>query len=156
MFNGKLDQIAFFAKTDEDELEIKRRFGLEDADWIEDHVLARGVVLGKQAENQAKLLFNYDLGIELEILRYTAGPAYTDVFIEPGMLCHIGFHYSGEGDVPTFDVPIVQQVETVSHTNEYLRGIGRHYRYTIYDTWIEHGAYMKVIERIEPGSEATA
>jgi hypothetical protein len=156
MFNGKLDQIAFFVNNDEDELAIKRRFGLEHADWTEDHVLAHGMVRGKPAENQAKLLFNYDLGIELEILRYTAGPSYCDWFIESGSMCHIGFHYSGKGEVPSFDAPIIQQVETVSHTNDFLVTSGRRYRYTIYDTFSEHGVYMKVIERIEPGSEPTA
>lgn len=155
MFNGKLDQIAFVVDNDDDELAIKRRFGLEHADWTEDHVLAHGTVRGASAENQAKLLFNYDLGIELEILRYTAGERYTED-LDSGDMCHIGFHYSGVGPVPSFDAPIIQQVETVSHTNEFLVTSGRRYRYTIYDTYSEHGVYMKVIERIEPGMEPTA
>jgi hypothetical protein len=149
MFNGKLDQIAFLAHSDEDELAIKKRFGLEDAEWTEDHVVASGTVRGEQAENEAKLLFNYDLGIELEILRYTAGENYTTLLF-PREICHIGFHHSGEGDVPSFDAEVIQQVETSSHTNVFLLESGRRYRYTIYDTYAEHGVYMKVIERIEP------
>ncbi len=154
-FNGKLDQVAYIAFDDEDEQRIKKLFNLQDAAWVEDHVLAHGLVRGESAENQAKLLFNYDLGIELEILRYTAGANYASDLLG-GDMCHIGFHYSGEGEVPTFDAPIIQQVETVSHTNDYLLSTGRRYRYTIYDTYDEHGVYMKVIERIEAGEDADA
>lgn len=148
---AKLDQIAFIAFDDEDEAAIKARFGLTDAEWTEDHVLAHGTVFGASGENQAKLLFNYDLGIELEILRYTAGPNYAEDFIG-GEMCHIGFHAIAGEPVPSFDAPIIQQVETVSHTNEFLLANGRRYRYTIYDTLAEHGVYMKVIERIEAGA----
>lgn len=155
MLNGKLDQIAFIARSDADELALKRRFGLEDAEWIEDHVVAVGTVRGAEAENTAKLLFNYDLGIELEILRYTEGENYASNLPSRDM-CHIGFHYSGEGEVPSFGPNIIQQVETQSHTNEFLLANGRRYRYTIYDTYADHGVYMKVIERIEPGMEPTA
>jgi hypothetical protein len=45
--------------------------------------------------------------------------------------------------------PIIQQVTTITHTNEYLRQIGRRYRYTIYDTKAFLGVYFKIIERIE-------
>lgn len=150
-----MDQIAFIARNDDDERRLKRRFGLQDAEWIEDHVVAVGTVRGKPAENTAKLLFNYDLGIELEILRYTEGENYADD-LNAMEMCHIGFHYSGVGAVPTFDAPIIQQVETQSHTNEFLLESGRRYRYTIYDTFGKNGVYMKVIERIEPGMEPTA
>jgi hypothetical protein len=150
VFNGKADQLAFIAFNDEDELAIKKQFGLENAEWVEDHVLARGEVRGLPGENKAKLLFNYDLGIELEILRYLEGPNYAE-WLQGGSMCHVGFHYDpakGDGSVPTFDAPIIQRVETVSHTNQYLLDNGRKYRYTIYNTLSTLGVFTKIIERI--------
>lgn len=151
MFNGKIDQIAYIAFSDQDELDIKQALGLEKAEWIEDRVVATGTVRGALGENTAKLLFNYDMGVEVEILRYTKGPNYASQ-LPGGRLCHIGIHAGPAdeiGGVPTFDAPIIQQVETQSHTNPYLLSTGRHYRYTIYDTYRTLGVYTKVIERIE-------
>jgi hypothetical protein len=148
MLNMKIDQIAFIAHSDKDEADIKAKLGLTDAVWVEDTVVATGEVFGVPGTNTAKLLFNYDNGIEVEILRYTDGPNYAEK-IPGGHLCHIGMHYSGEGDVPAFGEKIAQQVVTVSHTNEYVVSRGRHYRYTIFDTVAAHGVYLKVIERIQ-------
>ena len=148
-FNGKIDQLAFIAHNDIDEIMIKRQLGLQEADWVEDICVAQGVVRGTEGANEAKLLFNYDLGIEVEILRYLHGPNYAEN-LRGGSLCHYGIHYSGKGDVPTFDAPIIQQVNTISHTNAFLLERGRRYRYTIYDTLQTFNVYTKVIERIEP------
>lgn len=150
MLNMKIDQIAFAAYSDEDEARIKDVLGLTDAQWVEDLVVAKGTVAGLGGVNTAKLLFNYDYGIELEILRYTEGPNYLDLQqIPAGHVCHVGMHYTGEGDIPDFPADIIQQVETESHTNPFLLAQGRKYRYTIYNTVELFGRNFKVIERIQ-------
>lgn len=148
--NMKIDQIAFAAYNDEDERKIKSLLGLVSADWIEDIVVAKGEVNGIPGENVAKLLFNYDYGIELEILRYTEGRNYLhQQSIPAGTICHIGMHYTGEGEVPTFGPDVIQRVETQSHTNPFLLEEGRKYRYTIYNTRHLFGQNFKVIERLQ-------
>lgn len=161
----KIDQLAFLARNDEDEAAIKKQFRLTDAAWVEDEVLAEGYVRGARmtgeprgtkTQNTAKLLFNYDLGIELEILRYKTGANYADAgAVQACQLCHIGFHVEKGKELPTllkdwaFASPIIQQVETVTHSNSFLISLGRRYRYTIYDTKPLLGVYLKVIERLE-------
>jgi hypothetical protein len=150
MLNMKIDQIAFAAYNDEDERRIKSLLGLSDAEWVEDRVVASGTVNGQAGTNTAKLLFNYDYGIEVEILRYTDGPNYLhEQSIPAGHVCHVGMHYSGEGEIPTFGHDIIQQVETESHTNPFLLAEGRKYRYTIYNTMQQFGRNFKVIERLQ-------
>jgi hypothetical protein len=161
----RIDQLAFLARSDEDEAAIKKQLRLSEANWVEDHVVAEGYVRGARnpgeprgtrSSNTAKLLFNYDLGIELEILRYTEGMNYADVgSVASCALCHVGCHVEKGQELPgvlkdwTFGSPIIQQVETQSHTNEFLVQTGRKYRYTIYDTKGLLGVYFKVIERLE-------
>jgi hypothetical protein len=165
----KIDQIAFCARTDEDERALKARFRLDKADWVEDHVVAEGYVRGGRQPgeprglkncNVAKLLFNYDLGIELEILRYLEGHNYVDqAEIPSGQICHIGAHVEKGVDITdpshglpidfVIPAPIIQQVETVTHTNDFLVKSGRRYRYTIYDTKPLLGVFFKIIERLE-------
>lgn len=164
----KIDQLAFLARSDEDEAAIKKQLRLTNANWVEDRVVAEGYVRGARkvgeprgepSRNTAKLLFNYDMGIEVEILRYTEGHNYADeAGIKNCTLCHIGAHVnkgSSTSDLPSgmidfvFASPIIQQVETRTHTNEFLMTTGRRYRYTIYDTVPLLGVFMKVIERIE-------
>lgn len=165
----KIDQLAFIARNDEDEAMIKKQLRLSNAAWVEDEVVARGYVRADPAslnptpdrnqENTAKLLFNYDMGVEVEILRYTEGRNYADVGgVESGHLCHIGAHVEKGKQLPealanwTLACPIIQQVETLTHTNPFLVETGRKYRYTIYDTKDILGVYFKVIERLEAAS----
>lgn len=150
-FNGKIDQLAYIAYNDADERNIKTALGMLDADWIEDEVVASGTVRGVPGVNKAKLLFNYDMGVEVEILRYIDGPNYASHLVA-GRMCHVGIHAATGQPAPTFDAPIIQQVKTRSHTNEFLLKTGRKYQYTIYDTFQALGVYMKVIERIEAAS----
>lgn len=160
----KIDQLAFAAYSDEDEAAIKKQFRLTDADWVEDQVVASGYVRGArnageprgESINVAKLLFNYDLGVELEILRYTKGHNYVaQAGIKPCHLCHIGAHVEKGKELPisfrewALACPVVQQVETKTHTNAFLVETGRRYRYTIYDTKPLLGVFFKVIERLE-------
>jgi len=159
----KIDQLAFIARSDEDEIAIKKQLRLTHADWVEDYVVASGYVQGarKAGEprgaqtNIAKLLFNYDLGVELEILRYTDGHNYADENKVPSCsLCHIGAHVEPgvelEGSFKDWMMccNIIQQVETQKHTNPFLVRTGRKYRYTIYDTYKILGTHFKVIERL--------
>jgi hypothetical protein len=149
--NIKIDQLAFCAWTDKDEQGIKEFLKLEHHDWIEDNVTARGQV-GEEFDvtNTAKLLFNYDLEHEVEILRYTDGPNYLMLADVPGgRMCHIGSHFIGDGNVPRVDVPIIQQLVTQTHTNPFQAERNRHYRYTIYNTYQRLGLFFKVIERLE-------
>lgn len=154
----KIDQLAFIARSDTEETLIKRFLRLDKADWVEDYVVAEGYVRGHEGtqSNRAKLLFNYDLGVEVEILRYIEGPNYPDEGAVPsGHLAHIGYHVEKGQKIPEpldgfmFSAPVIQQVVTKTHTNEFLITTGRRYRYTIYDTKPMFGVYMKVIERLE-------
>lgn len=151
----ELDQIAFAAHSDEDVENIKRLLRLEKANWIVDEATAKGQVPGTFygvpafGENVARLEFNYDFGIELEILRYLKGHNYLDAFGVTG-LCHLGCHLR-TGCQPPINltgIQIVQQVQTTAHTSAYLQQTGRKYRYTIYDTRKVLGVFFKVIERI--------
>mgnify|MGYP003600791641 CR=1 FL=1 len=68
----KIDQIAFACHSDEQEAEIKETLGLAGHHWVEDECVATGMVRYENtaSTNRAKLLFNYDLGIEVEILGF--------------------------------------------------------------------------------------
>jgi hypothetical protein len=150
--NIKIDQLAFCAWTDKDEDFIKSFLKLENNDWIEDTVTARGTVGAlDDATNTAKLLFNYDLEHEVEILRYIDGPNYLQLADMPGgRMCHIGSHFIGDGDaVPRVDAPIIQQLVTQTHTNPFQAEHNRHYRYTIYNTYNRLGLFFKIIERLD-------
>lgn len=147
--NIKIDQLAFCAWDDEDEAQIKHQLHLDKVAWVQDTVVAEGEVNGEPGRNTAKLQFNYDLGHEVEILRYIEGPNYCDLAeIQGGHMCHIGSHYIGEDGVPRLDAPIIQQVVTQSHTNKFVLEAKRHYRYTVYDLTDKLGLFFKVIERL--------
>lgn len=154
----KIDQIAFLARNDQDEAMIKKLLRLDNAAWVEDYVEAEGYVRGhgEAGRNKAKLLFNYDLGIEVEILRYLDGPNYPDIGeVGSGTVAHIGMHVEKGQQIPielqdfVFAGPMIQQVVTKTHSNQFLIDTGRRYRYTIYDTKSLIGVYLKVIERLE-------
>lgn len=147
-FNGKIDQLAFISYSEADTRAIKVQLGLDNAEWIEDIVVASGEVRGVPGVNKARLLFNYDMGTEVEILQYLEGPNYASG-LTGGRVCHFGIHAAPNMKPPTFDAPIVQRVKTRQHTNEFLLKTGRRYQYTIYDTLATLGVFTKVIERIE-------
>lgn len=160
----KIDQIAFYAANEEIERSIKRNLGLEDAVWIEDRVEAESVIPDHsptvRERSVGKLLFNYDLGIELEILRYVSGshwhhfnPNWNGQSNSPNagaFISHVGIHLADDEEFPAVNWKLVQETWTSSHTSEYLTkegspGFGRKYHYRIYE--ITPGTYMKYIQR---------
>lgn len=154
----KIDQIAWYAHNEDQVREIKAKFGLLDKEWIED--IATGDVQVNRMDGSTilgsstgHLRFNYDLGIELEILTYISGPHWhednADFVIGRSFLSHIGIHM-GEGEVP-FDTAsrVVQRMTTTQHTNPYLLEKKRTYDYRIRDTRKTLGHFTKYIWRIE-------
>jgi hypothetical protein len=131
--------------------------GLVDADWTEDEVTGRVSVFGEPENiSRARLQFNYDLGIEVEILTYLQGPNWhraRDLAgrghgTRPGappFLSHIGFHVNDE-ELPTLPWPVAQKMTTTEHLNPAIAG--RSYAYVIYDTVRMLGADLKYIKRL--------
>lgn len=161
---GKCDQIAFYAHNEQQADAIKMMFGLLSAEWKQDEVAGQ-VTVARSAGGElinglsrGLLQFNYDLGIELEILTYTSGPNWHDVNTPDfagglPFLSHIGFHLPDEGEMLNelgSDAPCVQEMFTLSHTNPYLIEKERRYQYRIFDTRPVNGVYTKLIRRIEP------
>jgi len=152
---GKLNQIAYATKTVEARNTIKRLLGLEGADWVKDTVEGTVMIPGlRPALSTALLEFNYDLGIEVEILTYLKGPNWHALRrdwadLPPTFLSHQGIHV--EEFPRRFDgPPLVQEMVTTQHTNPYLIEKKRTFHYKIYDTRPTLGIYTKFIKRIEP------
>lgn len=155
----KIDQIAFYAYTDEQAAQIKAQFGLNNAQWIKDTVHARSKVWDREEQsNTAELQFNYDLGVELEILRYIHGPNWHDPakllsndFKVP-FISHVGIHLDDGEEFPAMEhCRLVQETWTISHTAKYLTtgpAAGRKYHYRIFE--MSPGSYIKYIRRIHP------
>jgi len=155
----KLDQIAYYAHTEAQSNEIKKAMGLLDAEWIED--TAQGSVgtmrwSGAWEEGYSKghLRFNYDLGIELEILTYESGIHWhvdKPEFMErETFLSHVGFHMDKGEEVPAHVKEagkLVQVMDTDKHTNAYIVQKERTYHYEIYS--MPYGPDLKYIWRIE-------
>lgn len=149
-----LDQIAHYAHNPDQADGIKRLLGLQDKEWIQDHVAGRVVVFNAlKGRSTALLQFNYDLGIELEILTFTGGLHWHmgEDHFEGGQpfLSHHGIHLDEGEPFPAIDAPLVQEMWTETHTNPYLVERGRHYHYRIHDCRPTLGVYLKFIKRIE-------
>lgn len=151
----KIDQVAFYARSEDEANRIKAQFGLLDAQWIRDTVTARSIVRGSEHQNVAKLQFNYDLGIELEILRYTSGANWHELnplAVNDSFISHIGIHLEDGEEFPVMEhCKLVQETFTISHTAEYLTtgpAAGRKYHYRIFE--LSPGSYVKYIRRIHP------
>jgi len=150
----KLDQIAYYAHDEHQVLELKSSFGLQDSEWIED--VASGTVKTgiDSGRSEGLLRFNYDLGIELEILTYLSGPHWHEQRPEyregSTFLSHIGFHMDEGEEVPE-EVKtkgwLAQIMDTDSHTNDYIVSRKRTYHYEIYG--MPSGPDRKYIWRIE-------
>ena len=145
----KMDQIAFYCATEKAEQYVKRTLGLSDAVWIKDTVTAEAYVAGHKTDqiNVAELQFCYDLGTELEILRYIAGPHWLmHKWQSQPFISHIGFHVHDWPDME--NARLVQEVFKTSHTNPELVKNGKTYQYRIYE--IGPATYWKFIKRVMP------
>lgn len=155
----KFDQICCYAHTLAHAENIKASFGISKGKWVEDIVTGDVKVWERGKMHEAgvsvgKLLFNYDLGIEFEILQYLAGPHWQTLRSEfqsrKGMISHFGFHLENEEPWPEIDETLLaQEMITTAHTNPFLVFRGRRYHYKIYDLRETTGAYHKFIRRIE-------
>jgi hypothetical protein len=149
----KIDQIAYYCGTKEAEQVVKKMLGLESAEWIKDRVTANSTVWGHGPfENVANLQFNYDLGIELEIIRYVEGTHWHGASAnkeDNPFISHVGIHLEDNEDFPPMiGCELAQETFTKSHTSEYLTtgaGAGRLYHYKIFS--IGRGNYLKYIKR---------
>lgn len=162
----KMDQLAFASQGEGLAKDIMARLGGE---WIEDTV--EFVTLDGSNTGTYKLYYNYDFGIEYELLVWKSGLFWLQPVVYPlgsistpqreGALSHhipvpshIGTHVpnavKAASEWATYlGVKVAQAVETVRHTNEYLLERNRRYRYVILDTRHILGADLKFIERIE-------
>lgn len=170
----KIDQIAFYAKSVDEVDRIKTALGLSGAKWIIDEVTAKSLFPdGHWEVNKGVLQFNYDLGIELEILTYVEGRhwamdskiQYSAIFEQKGnplwslpmFISHVGIHLEDGEPFPAEmnGCPLVQETFTISHTSEYLttsEGAGRLYHYRIHE--MVPGTYIKYIRRIHPNGHS--
>ncbi len=155
----KMDQIAYYCHDKSGAFRIKKFLGLENAEWIHDRVEAMSTFPypNEPVSSIAHLQFNYDLGVELEILRYASGPSWHDKnpLGNLGIFqSHIGVHLDdGERFPSDLGFTLVQETFTVSHTSKYLTdpsspGFGRRFHYRIHE--ISPGSYIKFIRRIHP------
>ena len=154
----KMDQIAFYCADDKAEAIIKSHFGLENAEWKQDTVTARSVIGDDDnpITNVGYLQFNYDLGIELEILRYSEDSEHwhVDQVFKQSMLkmiypfiSHVGVHCDEFPVVDNKFFKLVQETWTISHTNPYVIEKGRRYHYRIYQCKGSR-SYIKYIKRV--------
>lgn len=158
----RLDQTAFYCSTEEQALNVKKLFGLENAEWIKDTVHARSKVWDYEEQpNTAELQFNYSLGgHELEILRYIQGRHWHDPAnligdvsaFNASFISHVGIHLDDGEEFPKMEhCRLVQETWTISHTAPYLTtgaAAGRKYHYKIFE--LTPGSYVKYIRRIHP------
>lgn len=161
----KIDQIAYYCNFEYAEKNIKNTFGLLDG-WINDTVECTNRIypeIGRPYTSEAigELQFNYVLGIELEILRYTEGSSWhnhlpNNIALKGNLLqfqSHVGIHLDDREDFPDEENMhelkwrLVQETTTHKHSNPYLIEKKRTYRYKIYES--VPGTYLKYIKRIE-------
>ena len=126
-------------------------------DWVEDHVVATGLVYDEHGMNEADLSFNYDIfaGKEFEILNYTSGRNWVDeTTTNRNVVSHLGMHCTADELLKwrkffrDRGIQIAQEVFTDSHSNPAIAGT-RSYNYVIFDTRKILGVDLKFIVRIE-------
>lgn len=157
----KIDQIAFYCPDEKSEAAIKAHFGLTNAEWKKDTVTALSKLWNDEDEftNIGYLQFNYDLGIELEILRYDDNCEHwhADTVYKQAMfgehnpfISHVGIHLAVGEDFPVVDdkqFRLAQETWTKHHTNPYVIEKGRLYHYRIYQCRHTQ-SYIKYIKRV--------
>jgi hypothetical protein len=124
--------------------------------WAHDEVTATGIVFGKPTTNVAELHFNYQLGFELEILKYQKGENWhmkRNADNASTFQSHMGLHVNKEkmesikSTLLNFGIKIAQEVWTDKHTNHHIAG-KRKYHYVVFDSLDYFGFDLKLIERI--------
>lgn len=157
----RIEQLAICPPFGMREKAIELLTALGLSDWANDLVVAKGYVHDGRAEfldvtNVASLAFNYqsredvDKPLEFEVLSYEAGENWMSTK-SPGA-SHLGMHVTSAElyDWHNFfigrGIPVVQEVETQSHTNPVIAG-KRFYKYTIYGTRHILGIDLKFIVR---------
>lgn len=161
-----IEQIAICPPDREAALELLKQMG---GSFVHDVVVAEGEVRGsKPCTNVAKLAFDYNLGkesegaladgIEFEVLNYTAGDNWMNQ--NPASVSHLAMHCTA-GELGTWKrffrdkrIGIVQEVRTLSHTNDYVVSRRRHYHYCIFETRPILGVDLKFIVRVDPTESA--
>lgn len=158
----KLDQIAYYAHNEYQWSSIADQFGICIArnDWVHDKVVGDLTLFNEDGsvkhdgQSTADLSFNYDMGIEFEILTYLKGRHWHDEKPEfrdgVPFISHIGFHMDPGEVVPKLILEkgqLVQHMQTISHLNPYLIEKKRRYVYEIYA--MPFGPDQKFIWRIE-------
>lgn len=152
-----IEQIAIVPPDAEKAIAFLRALGAHD--WVKDLVVATGSVYGEPGKtNVAELNFNYQLAgdaakpLEFEVLSYKAGENWMQHM--PHSVSHLGTHCTAaelsEVDriMRRHSVPIVQEVDTQSHTNPAIMN-SRRYKYVIYGTRPILGVDLKFIVRKE-------
>lgn len=159
----RFEQVAFYTPDIEETKRLYRALGCKD--WADDTVTASGKV-GDQRKAEAsvcvaQLAFNYDLGIELELIKYVAGnnwhrlggrvddEGHCSFPFQSHMSYHVDNLIAEENKFERAGFKIVQRVRTLSHTNPFVIEHKRKYEYVIFDTRRALGFDLKLIKRIE-------
>lgn len=159
-----IEQIALCPRDPKAAIALLSALGLSD--WVSDLVVAEGDVRGEEGcTNVAELNFNYQASppegksLELEVLHYKAGDNWMSE--APFSVSHLGMHcttnelYDIHREMVRRNIPVVQKVDTKSHTNPVIAN-SRRYTYTIYGTREILGVDLKFIVRRELPQAAPA
>lgn len=149
--NFDIEQVAI--RVDNVDRAVRRYMDLGYTEWSLDTVEAEGFVNGQGfGRNVARLAFNYDMvpGKELELIQYLEGPNFHRHYNVPvNGMSHMGLHVPSIAEWTDDNNPpwsVVQEVQTLSHTNPAIRGL-RRYTYRIYESQADLGFMLKLIER---------
>ncbi len=155
----KIEQVAIRSNDPDKLIKNLKQLGIDE--WVQDLVTAKGTVFAdKNVINVATLNFNYQLGFELEVLKYESGNnwhKYDGRDVCDHSLSHMGLHVSKEEmnhwktKMRLMNIEIAQEVYTQSHTNPGVKG--RKYHYVVFDSTKFIGFDLKLIERIMPEKE---
>lgn len=149
-----IEQVALCVADPAAAKALLAKIGAASEGWAEDHVMATGRVNGVGGTNEADLSFEYDMlkgANELEVLKYTDGPNWMQGL--PNSVSHFGAHCTATELLLWKDffqkegIPIVQEVRTVSHTNDRIK-FSRRYNYIIFGTRPILGVDLKFIVRL--------
>ena len=150
----KIEQVAITGPCPNEIINNLKKIGLRE--WSTDTVVTKGTVFGEEdVTNVAELNFNYDLGFELEVLKYLAGANWHERRqSHRPFLSHIGMHVDTDEELDGWKrimkgmgIGIAQEVKTLSHTNPIIAG-KRNYHYVVFDSVDKLGFDLKLIKRI--------